>query len=165
MTPMDIKTEGEWKQIVEEFAGKVAMTTCLTDADGAHPSLCHPERYPVCAAIRADPDSATFICSKVNVAMLAVARKTLRPVIDMCDAGLFRLVVPLVRDGVLVGQVIACGVASDDEDEELDAFLLSKQLGIPEEEVLELARATPAAAEDDLMRHADQLFVQLNSGE
>lgn len=162
MTPMDVKTEDEWKQIIEQFAGQVAMTTCLADDAGAHPSLCHPDRYPLCAAIREDAEAATFICGKANVAMLAVARKTLRPVVDMCDAGLFRIVVPIVREGALAGLMVACGVASDDVDEELDAFLVSRQLGIPETEVEELARATPAASEEELRRQAESLFERLN---
>ena len=119
MTPMEIKSEKEWEQIVGRFADQVKMTVCLTDDGGADPRFCQPERYPLCAAIRANPEATTFICSKVNEAMLAITKKTLRPAIDMCDAGMFRVVVPIVRDGKMLGQVVACGVASAEEDEEI----------------------------------------------
>ena len=160
--PMDLETEERWKEIIGRFAGKVAMTSCLTDDAGAHPNFCYPDRYPLCAAIRENPDAATFICGRVNVAMLAVVTKTLRPGIEICDAGMLRLAVPIVRDGVLVGQVVACGLASDDEDVEIDTFGVSLQLDLPEEDVMKLTRSTPVGSEAELELHAQQLFELLN---
>jgi len=162
MILMELRSESEWEEIVARFGETISMTACLIDAGGANPRFCHPERSALCAAIRDNDEAATFICSRVNVAMLAVARKTLRPLVEMCDAGLLRVVVPVVDDGEQVGQVVACGLASADEDEEIEAFLVSRQLGISEEEVLELARSTPSATEEELLQHAAELFARLH---
>ena len=159
MTPLDLKTEEEWDEILERFARQIEMTTCLTDETGTQPR-CHGARFPLCAAIRDNQEATTFICSQTNTAMLAVVMKTLKPEIDLCEAGLIRLVVPLVRDGGLVGQIFACGLAP--RDEELDPFLVARQLGISEERVLELATSTPSSSEEELQPAVDRLFLDVN---
>jgi ligand-binding sensor protein len=159
MTPLDLKTKEQWDEILDRFARQLGMTTCLTDDTGNQP-LCHFDRFPLCALIRANQTATTFICSQTNTAMLAVVKKTLQPEIDLCEAGLIRLVVPLVRDGRLVGQVFACGLAT--KDEELDPFPIAKQLGVPEEQVVELAKSTPFGSEEELQQLADRLFRELN---
>lgn len=159
MTLLDIKDKQEWAEILERFAQETKMTACLTDDRGGDPQ-CYFDRYPLCTAIRKDQDATTFICSQTNTAMLAVARKTLKPEIDICEAGLIRLVVPILAEGKLVGQVFACGLASDEEG--LNSFLIAKQLNITEEQVLELARSTPVGSEEKLKPLANRLFKELN---
>jgi hypothetical protein len=69
-------------------------------------------------------------------------------------------VVSIIREGILLGQVNACGLAADDE--EPDAFLGAMQVGISEEEVDELARSTPPGSEEELRRLGTRLFAELN---
>jgi ligand-binding sensor protein len=159
MTPLDLKTKEEWEQILARFSGQIEMTACLTDDTGTRP-LCHGDRYPLCASIKDNQQAVTFICSQTNTAMLAVVKRTLAPEIDLCEAGLIRVVVPVVREGELVGQVFACGLAPTDE--EFDPFLVARQLGVPEERVVELARSTPARSEEELRPLVDHLFNELN---
>ena len=73
---------------------------------------------------------------------------------------MIRIVVPVLQDGKLKGQVFACGLAA--EDEELDSFLLAKQLDLPEQEVLELAKSTPFSSIEKLKEPVDRLFRILN---
>ena len=159
MTPLDLKTKEEWEAILNQFAADTRMTATLTDKMGNH-LLSVGERYPLCAAIRENEEALTFICSQTNTAMLAVVTKTLQPEIDICEAGLIRLVVPVVRNGLLVGQVTACGAASNDE--EVNSFFVSKEAGISEEKVLELAQDTPFGSEEELRKLCSHLFNELN---
>jgi ligand-binding sensor protein len=115
----------------------------------------------LCAAVRENEKALTFICSQTNTAMLAVIRKTLRPAVDLCEAGLIRVVVPIVKDGSLIGQVTACGLASDEE--ETNSFLVSKELGISEEEATELAQTTPLGSEEELQEICARLFDELTA--
>ena len=150
----------EFQKILEDFSREVQMTTCMTDETGSDPE-CRFDRYPLCAAIRRNQTAATFICSQTNTAMLAVVRKTRKPEIDLCEAGMIRIVVPVLQDGELKGQVFACGIAA--EDEELNFFLLAKQLNLPEKEVLRLAESTPFGSIEKLREPVDRLFRMLNS--
>ncbi len=159
MTPLDIKTEEEWKEIVSRFADDVGMTACLTDESGGQ-LFCCGDRFPLCATVREDKEALTFICAQTNTAMLAVVKKRLQPEVDLCEAGLLRVVVPLVRDDTLIGQITACGLAPDDD--EPDSFLVSKQLGISEEKVEELAKSTPEGSEEKLEQMGARLFDELH---
>jgi ligand-binding sensor protein len=160
MTIPALRNKEEWDRILAEFAREVRMTTCLTDDTGINP-CCRFERYPLCAAIRNNREATTYICSQSNTAMLAVVRKTGRPEIDFCEAGLIRLVVPIFRDDRLIGQVFACGLAS--AEEELNSFVIARQLNMSEEAVLDLAKATPFGTVEQLKRPVDRLWHMLNS--
>jgi ligand-binding sensor protein len=149
----------ELQKILEDFAREVQMTACMTDETGADPKCCF-DRYPLCAVIRKNQTAATFICSQTNTAMLAVVRKTRKPEIDICEAGMIRIVVPILRNGELKGQVFACGLAA--EDEELNSFLIAKQLNLTEQGVLELAESTPFGSIEKLRQPVDRLFRILN---
>jgi ligand-binding sensor protein len=159
MNPLEFKTKEKWEEILNRFARDANMTACLTDDTGKQ-LICAADRYPLCAAVRETPDALMSICSQTNTAMLAVIKKTLQPEVDVCEAGLIRVVVPVVRDGVLVGQVTACGLASNDE--ELSSFLVAKEVAITEDKVLELAKATPFGSEEELGKLCDRLFQELN---
>lgn len=162
MTLMDLKRKEEWESILDRFSRDANMTACLID-DTGNPLLCRFDRYPLCKSIRDNQEAATFICSQINIAMLAVVKKTRRPEVDVCDAGLLRIVVPIFRDGELVGQIAACGLAS--KDEELGSFVVAKQLGVSEKQVTELAQSTPFASEEELQRLTASLFEELNEEE
>ncbi len=157
--PLDLKTKEEWEEILKRFAADTKMPACLTDKTGSQ-LFCVSERYPLCKTIRENRDALTFICAQTNTVMLAVINKTLKPEVDVCEAGLIRLVAPIVRNGALIGQVTACGLAS--EDEELNSFLVAKEVGVSEEKILDLAQATPFGSEEELGRLCSQLFDELN---
>ena len=142
MTPLDIRTKEEWLDLQENFSQDIKMTACLTDTKGKQ-FFCCGERYPMCKRVRSDEKALTFICSQTNAAMTAVVSKTLKPEIDLCEAGMIRVVVPVLKDGTMIGMVTACGLVPNDD--EVDVYLLAKELQMPEEEVEALAKATPSA--------------------
>lgn len=159
MEPYDLMPRADWEVILRAHASQVRMTSCLTDAAG-NPLCCQRDRYPLCAAIRADKQAMSAVCSQVSAFMTKQLERTLKPVLGACDVGLVRLAIPVVRDGCLVGQVSACGLAS--EDEEVDCFLISRLLGIPEEEAERLARITPVGLEKELALLGERLHGRLN---
>ena len=161
MTPLDDKTLTQWEEIVDRFHRETGMTAALTDGQGKM-LLNKGDRFPLCRTVRETPESLAYICSQTNTVMLAEARNTLRPVTDVGEGGLLRVAVPLVREGQVVGQLTACGMAP--EGEELDLFVLAMHLGNTEEEVEELARSTPAGSVEALGRVAEKFFGEINPG-
>lgn len=160
MTLMDWKTAEQWADILTRFACETQMAAALIDDEGII-LQCQGERFPLCQAVRDHQQSLTFICGQTNTAMFAEVKKARRPITDLCEGGLLRMVVPLVWEDEVVGQVNACGLAP--ADEELDPFILAKQMDISEGEVLALARSTPTGDEEELQAIADQLFADLSS--
>ena len=159
MTPLDFRTGDDWGAVLRRLAMESRMSASLTD-DAGNILLTRGDRYPLCAAIREKKETLTFICGQINTAMLQVARNTCKPDIDFCDVGLFRMVVPIVNAGKLVGQVTACGLAS--KDEEFDAFLVAKELSLIETEAVDLARSTPFGSMEELRGIAERLSAVLN---
>lgn len=162
MNVYDIKNESEWNAVLDALYEEVGMAASLTDPVGKMLQV-RGDRYPLCAAIRANEQSLTFVCSQTNTVMLAEVKVTLEPTVDECEVGLIRLVVPLVREGELVGQITACGSIADPED--ADVFLLSKQLNVDEQEAQRLLEKTPGLSVDRAQEAAERLFAELHSGQ
>ena len=148
-----------WQAMVDELAETTRMAAALTDAGGAILQSAG-DRYPLCQVIRDNREALTFICSQTNTVMLAQVRHTLQPVLEECEAGLIRVVVPIVRSGQVVGQLTACGLAGDPE--EIDPFLIASQVGITEERVNELLPDTPIGDLEQLRAIADRTFERVN---
>lgn len=160
MTPLDVKSKEEWEKILDGFARDCNMTACLTDKGGGV-ILCRMDRYPLCTAVRENPQALTAICSQTNMGMLAVVSKTGKPEVDLCEVGLLRVAVPILHNGEMIGQVTACGVASTEE--EADTFRVSKELDMTEEKAEELLKSTPSGSEEELEKVGARLFEQVNA--
>ncbi len=157
MDPRELKSDEQWIEILRELSSETGMAATLTDAQGGI-LLEEGDRYELCRRIRQQIESRTFVCSQANTAMLAMVKRTLKPIVDECDAGLLRIAVPIVQEGVLIGQVVACGLRGDD----VDAFLVSKQLGISEEEAEALAAMSTIGDEVTLEEIAERLATKIS---
>jgi len=67
-------------------------------------------------------------------------------VLEECDAGMIKLVVPIFMDGEFVGAVGAGGLKFEDGD--IDAFLVNKMADIAEATVEDLSATVPAITRD-----------------
>jgi ligand-binding sensor protein len=160
MDAYQIRSAAEWDALLGELADETLMPAVLTDATGTILAS-SGSRYPLCKRIREGEESLTAICSQTNAAMLHVVRRTLLPLVEQCEAGMIRIAIPVVRDGELVCQVAACGRVPLGTD--VETFLLSKMLGIDEQEVASLARLSPFIAERFAQGVADRYFSLLAS--
>lgn len=136
------------------------MAACLTDAEG-NILQSEGERSPLCAHIRNNNEALIFICSQTNRTMLAEVTQTMKPLVDVGEAGLCRLVVPIIVNGAIIGMVTACGAAL--EGVEIEGFLIAKQIGLSEDEVARLAKSTPTSKEEDIVEVATSLFEKINA--
>jgi ligand-binding sensor protein len=91
----------------------------------------------LCPAIKATDKGQSFICAVAHMNLAAQAMHTRKAVVEECDAGLVKVVVPIFPDGLFLGAVGACGVLL--EDGEADTFLINKVTGIAEETAEQLA--------------------------
>ena len=159
MEALDLMTPSGWDDTLARFSSQVSMATCLNDAEGGILG-CQHKRYPLCVKIRANEEARSAICSQVSSAMTRVVRATLQSEVGICDAGLLRVSIPVVREGTMVGQITACGLTCKEED--VSTFLLGKMLGLREEQVHQLTRLTPAGIIDELAQSGRRLFRELN---
>jgi ligand-binding sensor protein len=160
MTPWDVMSKDEWNDVLDQFAQNTKMPACLGEPKESL-MHCRSERTPLCLAIRSNQETLSSICYQASTTMNAIIAKTLKPEIDYCQAGLMRVVVPIVRDNSVIGQVFACGLAT--EEEEIEVLLLAKQLGISQDEVWEMVKSIPVGIEEVVENQAADLFDKINA--
>lgn len=91
----------------------------------------------LCPEIKATDKGQSFICAPAHMNIAALAMRSKQPVIEECDAGMLKLVVPIILNDEYVGAVGACGFLLDDG--EVDSFLINKMTDINEDKVEKLA--------------------------
>ncbi len=67
-----------------------------------------------------------------------MAEKTKKPVIEECDAGMVKIVVPIFVENEFIGAVGGCGLLLDEEGE-VETFLIGKTIDMDEGELEKLA--------------------------
>ncbi len=87
----------------------------------------------LCPAIKATEKGQAFICAVAHMNLANQARDEKRPVIEECDAGLMKIVVPIFVDGKFIGAIGACGLLP--ADGEVDDFLVNKMTDIDEDTI------------------------------
>ena len=137
MTLTDIISSAEWTRLEKKINDRFGFNTCVFDTDGYR--LTDHQQWPnrLCPAIKADPRGQSFICAVAHMNIAMQAQRKRRPLIEACDAGLMKAVVPIFWKDAFVGAVGSCGFLLDGE--EIDTFLINKITGIDEAEITALS--------------------------
>ena len=120
----DIMPLEQWVDLEKEIHAKFGIDTNVFNTDGVRISEFKQWVNRLCPAIKATDKGQSFICAVAHMNLAAQASQTHRTVIEECDAGLFKLVVPIFIDNTFLGAVGACGMLLDDG--EADSFLINK---------------------------------------
>lgn len=134
----DILSKDGWAQFEKELFDRFRINSSVYDRSGTgvtgKPCWCNR----LCPQIKANKDSLAAICAPGNQNFMAVAKKTRKTVIGECDAGLFKISVPIFVDGEFLGTAGGCGLLP--EGEKVEAFLIAKTSGLSETEISGLCR-------------------------
>jgi ligand-binding sensor protein len=124
-----------------------ALEQEINDRTGLDANVFNPEGYRIsdvknwanrlCPEIKATDKGQSFICAPAHMNIAAMAMNQRRAVIEECDAGMIKLVVPIFFESEFVGAVGACGLLLDDG--EVDGFLVNKMTDIEEDKVIRLS--------------------------
>lgn len=101
-----------------------------------------------------------YICAVAHQNLAAQAAKTHQPVIETCDAGMMKLVVPIFVNGDFLGVAGGCGCLLQKED--LDTFMIYKTTGINEEKLANLAEDIPLMTLDEAESGAVYIENEIN---
>ncbi len=102
----------------------------------------------LCPAIKATENGQTYICSSAHMNMNALAKKSQAPVIEECDAGFVKLVVPILYKDEFLGVAGGCGLLAEDGD--ADTYAVNKIAGIDEATVEKLTQELPVITHEEL---------------
>lgn len=137
MTLTDLASLERWMALENKFHDKYGLETNVFNVKGIR--ITDNKRWVnrLCPAIKATDKGQSFICAVAHMNLANMAKNQKEPVIEECDAGLVKVVVPIFKDDEFVGAVGACGFILDDG--EVDAFMVEKTTGIDEETIESLS--------------------------
>ena len=137
----DLAPLDKWIELEKDIHQKSGMDVNVFDTKGYRISEFKNWANRLCPEIKATDKGQSFICAPAHMNIAALAMRSKQPVIEECDAGMLKLVVPIFLDDKFVGAFGACGFLLDEG--EVDSFLVNKMTDISEEAVEELAEGIP----------------------
>jgi ligand-binding sensor protein len=136
------------------------MPCAITDKENAVLQVCG-QRNPLCSEIRSIKEASSFICSQAQQFMAEAAKEKRRPIIDFCDAGMIKLVIPVFSESDFVGTLTACGAAIGGE--ELEAFFIEKSTKLSEQEIEALIQRVPGGDLPKISEVTEKFFHQIHN--
>ena len=133
----DIYPLEKWVELEQEIHNRFNIDSNVFNIDGIRISEHKAWVNKLCPAIKATDKGQSFICAVAHMNLATMAKNSGEPVVEECDAGLVKIVIPIFAKDTFVGAVGACGVLM--QDGEVDSFLVNKITDIDEEKVDALA--------------------------
>jgi ligand-binding sensor protein len=133
----DIAPLERWIALEDEIFRRTGLNGCVFNAGGTRIAGNRNWANGLCPIIKANEQGQTYICSIAHSHIAAEAQRTRKPVIEECDAGMLKLVVPVFVDDEFLGVIGGCGLLLDDG--EVSTILIQKTTGIPENQLEEAA--------------------------
>jgi ligand-binding sensor protein len=146
MNLTDIAPIERWMELENDINARAGLDANVFDTKGYRIS---PQKHwanRLCPAIKDTDKGQSFICAPAHMNIAAQAMRSRATVIEECDAGMVKLVVPIFLGDEFIGAVGACGMTL--ADGEIDSFLVNKMTDIAEDTVDGLSATVPAIARD-----------------
>lgn len=133
----DILPLDKWVELENDIHKRSGLESNIFNTDGIRITDNKVWVNKLCPSIKATAKGQAFICAVAHMNLTNQARDQKKAVIEACDAGLMKIVVPIFVDGSFIGAVGACGLLP--ADGEVDSFLVNKMTDIDEAEIAALA--------------------------
>jgi len=137
----DLAPLDKWIELEKDIHQKSGLDVNVFDTNGYRISEFKNWANRLCPEIKATDKGQSFICAPAHMNIAAMAMRSQQPVIEECDAGMLKLVVPIFLDDEYVGAFGACGFLLDEG--EVDSFLVNKMTDISDDIVEKLAAGIP----------------------
>ena len=147
MNLLDIAPLERWARLEKKIHQKSGLDVNVFNPKGYRISEFKVWANQLCPEIKATDKGQSFICAPAHMNIAALAMRSKQPVIEECDAGMIKLVVPIFIADEFVGAVGACGFLLDEG--EVDSFLVHKMTGIEEDTVDRLSAGISAITTDN----------------
>ena len=157
----DIAPLDTWRELEERINDRSGMNASVFNAKGIRITDFVKWANNLCPVIKSTERGQSYICSVAHQYLAARAAKTRKPVIDTCDAGMLKLVVPIFVNDDFLGVAGGCGCIEPKED--VDTFMINKTTGIREEKISRLSGDIPCMTLEDAASHADYIEKEVHS--
>jgi ligand-binding sensor protein len=155
-----IRSKEKWQDLLDEIYETTGMPAAVFNPDKMAMQS-HGERNALCRAIRNNGDAQSAICAQTQNYMSTQVEKTRKPMIDACEAGMIKSVIPLFYQGDFVGTLTMCGCCT--ADEEIEDFMIQKSAGLDDEELDGLKKDVQPVDKKKFSAITHELFETLNA--
>ena len=142
----DLLPVEKWYELEQDIHERFGMDTNVFNTDGVRITTFKSWVNRLCPEIKATDKGQSFICAVAHMNLAAMGKHTEKAVIEECDAGLVKIVIPIFVKRDFLGAFGACGFLLDDG--EVDSFLVNKITEIRDDTVEELALGIPSISSD-----------------
>ncbi|MEE4262186.1 MAG: PocR ligand-binding domain-containing protein [Desulfobacteraceae bacterium] len=144
----EIQPVEKWKALEQEIHDRFHIDANVFNVDGVRISEFKAWVNQLCPAIKATDKGQSFICAVAHMNLAIMAKNSQDAVVEECDAGLVKIVIPIFMKETFVGAVGACGLLM--QEGETDAFLINKITGIDESTVETLSQGIGTISNDKI---------------
>lgn len=134
----DLLTLEQWKVFEKDIAERSGLDANVFDTHGVRITDHKKWVNRLCPAIKATDKGQSYICAVAHMNLSSQAKQTRKSIMEECDAGMVKIVVPIFVKNMFLGAVGACGLLLDDG--EIDPFLINMTIGMDEEEIEKLSK-------------------------
>ena len=156
----DLAPHERWVELEKKIHQKSGLDVNVFNIKGYRISEFKNWANQLCPAIKATDKGQSFICAPAHMNIATLAMRSKQPVIEECDAGMLKLVVPIFANEEFVGAVGACGVLLDDG--EVDGFLVNKMTDISEDQIKTLSIGIPSITTEKAQALGQYIVNQIN---
>jgi len=156
----DIYPVEKWVELEKEIHDRFGLDSNVFNVDGVRISEFKAWVNKLCPAIKATDKGQSFICAVAHMNLAIMANNSGKAVVEECDAGLMKIVIPIFIQDTFLGAVGACGLLMDDG--EVDAFLVNKMTDIDEEKVESLSKGIGSISSEGIQVLIDFVHDKLS---
>jgi ligand-binding sensor protein len=155
----DICPLEKWVQLEQEIHDRFNIDSNVFNIDGIRISEHKAWVNKLCPAIKATDKGQSFICAVAHMNLATMAKNSNKAVVEECDAGLVKIVVPIFATDTFIGAVGACGLLM--QGGEVDSFLVNKMTDIDEDKVETLSQGINSISNDKIQELIAFIEVRL----
>jgi len=133
----DIQPVEKWIELEKKIIERCQVQSVTFNIEGARITDYVKWSNRICPVIKGSEKGGPFICAVAHMNMATQAQKTHKAVVEACDAGILKIVVPIFVKDEFVGTAGGCGRRP--ADGEVDTFMINKTIGIDEEKIRDLS--------------------------
>jgi ligand-binding sensor protein len=152
----DIAPLNIWLELEQKINERSGLNASVFNVDGVRITDFKKWANKLCPVIKTDEKGQNYICAVAHQNIAVEAKRTRKPVIAECDAGLMKLVVPIFLNGEFIGTAGGCGYILGNG--EVDTFVVNKTIGISEEKLMNLSDDIPIMTPELAQPHTK--FIQ-----
>ncbi len=159
MELLDICPLSRWEALENAIFEKFNFQGSVFNPQGIRITEVKNWSNKLCPAIKSTEKGQSYICSVAHMNMSAIAKNTQSKVVEECDAGFSKIVVPIFFQDKFLGVAGGCGLVA--EDGEADTFAVNKIAEIEVTEVEKLAQDLPVISAEKMAAAASFIETQV----